>query len=84
VAVVTGRTEKEAREKYEEYVLHASPEAGLAHFSASTGIDFFRFDLDEPIDYGTSNSIQSATQYAQQKEYTRRAARAALPESIHV
>lgn len=72
LAVITGTTEKEAREKYDEYVLHASEEAGLAHFSASTGIDFSKYDLDEPIEYGTSNAIQSATQYAKQKGYTRR------------
>ena len=36
-------------------------EAGLAHFSAGTGIDFARYGLDEPIDYAPGNAIQSAT-----------------------
>ncbi|MEE7505151.1 hypothetical protein [Methylobacterium mesophilicum] len=33
----------------------------LAHFSASTGIDFARYGLDEPIPYAPGNAIQSAT-----------------------
>lgn len=72
VAVVAGRTEAEAREKYADYLSHASAEGGLAHFSASTGIDFSRYDLDEPIQYGKSNAIQSAAQAAQQQGWTTR------------
>jgi alkanesulfonate monooxygenase SsuD/methylene tetrahydromethanopterin reductase-like flavin-dependent oxidoreductase (luciferase family) len=44
----------------------------LAHFAASTGIDFSRYELDDPIAYGTSNAIQSATQLAQQRGWTKR------------
>ena len=51
---------------------YANPEAGLAHFSASTGIDFSRYDLDETIAYGASNASQSATQIAQQRGWTKR------------
>ncbi len=72
LAVVPGRTNAEARDRHAEYLRHASPEAGLAHFSASTGIDFARYGLDEPIAYGPSNAIQSATQAAQQRKLTRR------------
>lgn len=72
ISVVSGQTEKEAQEKYAEYLHYASAEGGLAHFSASTGIDFSKYDLDEPIAYGTSNAIQSATQTAKQKGLTRR------------
>jgi len=72
LAVVAGRTQAEARDRHEEYLSYANPEAGLAHFSASTGIDFSRYDWDEPIAYGPSNAIQSATQFARQKGYTRR------------
>lgn len=71
-AVVPGHTEAEAKEKYAEYLSHASPEGGLAHFAASTGIDFGKYDLDEPIPYGQSNAIQSATQAAQQQGLTTR------------
>jgi len=72
VAVVPGRTKAEAEEKREEYLRYASPEAGLAHFSASTGIDFDRYELDEPIPYAPGNSIQSATAAAAQRGLTKR------------
>ncbi|CAN7774651.1 LLM class flavin-dependent oxidoreductase [Variovorax sp. LjRoot175] len=71
-AVVTGRTEKEAREKYEDYKRYASREAGLAHFAASTGVDYARYDLDEPIAYGQTNAIESAARTAEQHGWTRR------------
>jgi FMN-dependent oxidoreductase (nitrilotriacetate monooxygenase family) len=71
-AVVTGATEKEAREKHADYKRHASREAGLAHFSASTGVDYSRYDLDEPIAYGATNAIESAARTAEQHGWTRR------------
>lgn len=45
---------------------------GLAHFSASTGIDFARYGLDEPIPYAPGNAIQSATAAAAQRGLTKR------------
>lgn len=54
IAVITGQTQGQALEKYEDYLRYASAQAGVAHFSASTGIDFSRFGLDEPISYGQS------------------------------
>ena len=72
VAVVPGRTEAEARAKYAEYLAHASPEGGLAHFAASTGVDFAKYGLDEPIAFGNTNAIQSAAQAAQQQGLTTR------------
>ena len=71
-AVVPGASAKEAQEKYADYRDHASREAGLAHFSASTGIDYARYDLDAPIDYGKTNAIESATRTAEQQGWTRR------------
>jgi len=71
-AVVPGASAKEARDKYANYRRYASREAGLAHFSASTGIDYARHDLDEPIDYGKTNAIESATRTAEQQGWTRR------------
>lgn len=71
-AVVTGRTEAEAREKHAEYRDYASREAGLAHFAASTGVDFGRYGLDDPVDYGGGNAIESATRTAAQHGWTRR------------
>ncbi|MCY0386582.1 LLM class flavin-dependent oxidoreductase [Robbsia sp. Bb-Pol-6] len=49
VTVVTGRTEAEARDKFAEYARHASPEAGLAHFAAGSGIDYSTFAPDAPL-----------------------------------
>jgi FMN-dependent oxidoreductase (nitrilotriacetate monooxygenase family) len=71
-SVVTARTNREAQEKHAEYREHASREAGLAHFAASTGVDYSRFGLDEPIRYGASNAIESAARTAQQQQWTRR------------
>jgi FMN-dependent oxidoreductase (nitrilotriacetate monooxygenase family) len=72
MAVIPGRTRREAEEKHADYLRHASPEAGLAHFASSTGVDYARYGLDEPITYGTSNAIESATRVAQQAGWTRR------------
>lgn len=72
ITVITDRSANAAREKHAEYLRYANPEAGLAHFSASTGIDFSRYDLDETITYGKSNASQSATQIAQQRGWTKR------------
>lgn len=72
ITVITDRSATAAREKHAEYLRYANPEAGLAHFSASTGIDFSRYDLDETITYGKSNASQSATQIAQQRGWTKR------------
>jgi long-chain alkane monooxygenase len=56
---VVGRTEKEARDLLEEYRRHASVEAALAHASASLGIDFGRYGIDEPIDDAPTQAIRS-------------------------
>jgi alkanesulfonate monooxygenase SsuD/methylene tetrahydromethanopterin reductase-like flavin-dependent oxidoreductase (luciferase family) len=72
VAVVTGATEAEAKEKYADYLAHASSEGGLAHFAASTGVDFSQYGLDEPISFGPSNAIQSAAAAAQKQGWTTR------------
>lgn len=57
--VVVGRTAGEARELLEEYRRHASIEGALAHASASLGIDFGRYGLDEPIDRAPTQAIRS-------------------------
>lgn len=71
-AVVPGATEAQAREKHADYLHYASREAGLAHFAASTGIDYAQYDLDEPIDYQPGNAIESATRTARAHGWTRR------------
>ncbi|SDV49001.1 LLM class flavin-dependent oxidoreductase [Chitinasiproducens palmae] len=72
IAVVPGATPAEARAKYDDYRQYASREAGLAHFAASTGVDYAQYDLDEPIDYSGGNAIQSASRTAAERGWTRR------------
>ena len=67
VSVVVGEAERAAREKFEEYRRYASAEAGLAHFASSTGIDFSKYALDEPIPYVKTDSIQSAVEAISKK-----------------
>ena len=57
--IVTGRTDAEAQEKFAEYQRHASSEAALVHAAASMGIDFAKFDIDQPIETGKSQAIVS-------------------------
>ncbi len=57
--VVTGRTRADAEEKFAEYRRYVSSEAALAHAAASMGIDFARYDIDEPIEAGGSQAIVS-------------------------
>ena len=59
IAVVTGRTEKEAHDMMADYRSHASVEGALAHAASSLGIDFGRFGLDEPVRGTGSQAIQS-------------------------
>ncbi|MFJ4372683.1 LLM class flavin-dependent oxidoreductase [Pseudomonas japonica] len=72
ITVIVAASEEEARARHAEYLRHASAEAGVAHFSSSTGIDFSAYALDEPIQYVKSNAIQSATKHLQNNDWTRR------------
>lgn len=61
--VILGETDEEAHRKHEEIKKYQSLEGGLVIFSAFTGIDLSRFDLDEeikPDDSKSSAIIQSA------------------------
>jgi FMN-dependent oxidoreductase (nitrilotriacetate monooxygenase family) len=70
--VIVAATEELAWKKHAEYRSYASAEAGVAHFSASTAIDFSQYEIDEPIQYVKSNAIQSATKNLQNNDWTRR------------
>jgi FMN-dependent oxidoreductase (nitrilotriacetate monooxygenase family) len=61
-AAVVGRTRREAEEKYREYHEHASIEGAIAHFASSSGIDFSRYEPDEPIRYVKNDAINSAVE----------------------
>jgi FMN-dependent oxidoreductase (nitrilotriacetate monooxygenase family) len=73
--LVLGRDEAEAAEKLAEYRRHSSVEGALAHAAASLGIDFDRYAMDEPIEAGPGNAIQSnvtAMRQATGPAFTRR------------
>ncbi|OTH00754.1 LLM class flavin-dependent oxidoreductase [Acinetobacter sp. ANC 4973] len=59
ITVVTAETDELAQQKLDEYIRYASPEAGLAHFSSSVGMDLSQFADDETIPYQQTNSIAS-------------------------
>ncbi len=58
-SLVLGETDAQAQEKFEEYRRYVSSEAALVHAAASLGIDFAKYDLDEPIETGKSQAIVS-------------------------
>ena len=57
--IITAPTEAQAQEKFEEYKHYASSEGALVHAAASMGIDFSKYDIDEPIETGKSQAIVS-------------------------
>ena len=59
ITVVTAETDELAQQKLDEYIRYTSPEAGLAHFSSSVGMDLSQFADDETIPYQQTNSIAS-------------------------
>lgn len=63
MTVIVGKTDEEAQAKFEEAKKYQSLEGGLIIFSAFTGIDLSKYDLDEEIKPDGSKSsaiIQSA------------------------
>ncbi len=62
LTVIVGRTDAEAQAKHAEYRRYVSHEGALTLMSGWTGIDFSRYDLDEPIRYIKNDAIQSATE----------------------
>ena len=56
---VIGRTEAEAHGLLAEYRAHSSVEGAFAHASASLGIDFARYEWDEPVDASPTDAIRS-------------------------
>ncbi|WP_146550118.1 LLM class flavin-dependent oxidoreductase [Rummeliibacillus suwonensis] len=56
--VITGKTDEEARQKYEKLLSYIDLEGALSLLSGWTGIDFSQFDPDEEIKYVETNAIQ--------------------------
>jgi alkanesulfonate monooxygenase SsuD/methylene tetrahydromethanopterin reductase-like flavin-dependent oxidoreductase (luciferase family) len=59
--IVTGRTDAEAQDKFEDYQRYVSSEAALVHAAASMGIDLAKFDIDEPVETGRRARPSSPT-----------------------
>lgn len=70
ISVITAETDELAQQKLAEYISYASPEAGLAHFSSSIGIDLSQFADDEAIPYQKTNSIASVNQRFKSQKIT--------------
>jgi FMN-dependent oxidoreductase (nitrilotriacetate monooxygenase family) len=62
MTVIVGRTDAEAQEKYEDYRSYISHAGALTLFSGWTGVDFSRYDLDDPIEYIKNDAINSAVE----------------------
>ncbi|WP_180172275.1 LLM class flavin-dependent oxidoreductase [Acinetobacter sp. YH12023] len=76
ITVVTAKTDELAQEKLAEYIRYANPEAGLAHFSSSIGMNLANFAEDEAIPYQQTNSIASVNQKFKEQKITRQDLRA--------
>ena len=70
ITVVTDETDQLAQEKLAEYIRYASPEAGLAHYSSSVGIDLSKYADDEAIPYQQTNSIASVNNKFKENKIT--------------
>src|SRR6201997_4980164 len=58
--VILGRTEAEARAKFEDYRAHISPEGALTLMSGWTGVDFSTYALDQEVRHVTNDAGRSA------------------------
>lgn len=57
---IVGKTEEEAKEKYEDYKKYISKEGALALFGGWTGLDLSNYAPDQVISYIENDSIRSA------------------------
>lgn len=48
---ILGKTEDEAKTKYEKYRRNVSVQGGLASFCALTSVDLGKYELDQPFDF---------------------------------
>lgn len=70
ITVVTAETTAEAQDKLAEYRRYASPEAGLAHYASSVGIDLSKYADHEVVPYQKSNSIASVNEKFKTQQIT--------------
>jgi alkanesulfonate monooxygenase len=62
VTVITDKSERSARDKFNDYRKYINLEGALALFSGWTGIDFSQYDFDEPIRFIKNDAVQSAVE----------------------
>jgi alkanesulfonate monooxygenase SsuD/methylene tetrahydromethanopterin reductase-like flavin-dependent oxidoreductase (luciferase family) len=74
--VITGSTEAEAQRKYDDFFEYVDYEGGLALLSGWSGVDFSRFEPDQPMEYIETNAIrtlmQNFTQGGSSRKWTMR------------
>jgi alkanesulfonate monooxygenase SsuD/methylene tetrahydromethanopterin reductase-like flavin-dependent oxidoreductase (luciferase family) len=58
--IILGRTEAEAKAKYEDYRHHVSPEGALTLMSGWTGVDFSTYDLDQEVRHVQNDAGRTA------------------------
>jgi FMN-dependent oxidoreductase (nitrilotriacetate monooxygenase family) len=58
--IVLGRSDAEARAKYEDYRNHVSPEGALTLMSGWTGVDFSTYELDQQVRHVTNDAGRTA------------------------
>lgn len=60
VTVVTDENDAKAIAKLKEYLGYANPEGVLALYGGWTGIDYSKFDRDQPLEAADNDSLRSA------------------------
>ena len=56
---VTGSTEAEVKQKYDDYLEHTSYDGSMALWCGWAGYDFGELDPDEPLEYVETNAIRT-------------------------
>src|SRR5207248_612426 len=60
MTIILGRTDAEAKAKYDDYRSHVSPEGALTLMSGWTGVDFSTYDLDQQVRHVENDAGRSA------------------------
>ena len=58
--IILGRTEAEAKAKYDDYRSHINPEGALTLMSGWTGVDFSTYDLDQQVRHVENDAGRTA------------------------
>jgi FMN-dependent oxidoreductase (nitrilotriacetate monooxygenase family) len=75
--IIVGRTEADAREKMQDYISHADPEAVLAHAAGGLGVDLSKYPMDEPLRYEENDANRTSMEM-----FTRNKERSYTPRQI--